>query len=117
MQEYMVHDFESFDPETYDPVIVEDYEFSGTAKATPDMKVIVCATQNVWDYMSDIYFYSYVLPNGPVNGICNPGMATVDTEELPVYNMHGMRVGAGRKALGELPAGIYMIGSRKVVVK
>lgn len=62
MEENMSHDLESYDPETFDPVILPNVWQTGTAYADDDLTTIVSSAQNTWDYESDSYFFSYIIP-------------------------------------------------------
>ncbi|WP_195254173.1 hypothetical protein [Hoylesella timonensis] len=39
---------------------------------------------------------------------------SINQENLPIYNLRGVKVGTGWKALQHLPKGIYIIGGKKV---
>ncbi|MDY3103547.1 hypothetical protein ACQRD6_09080 [Prevotella sp. SGI.027] len=39
---------------------------------------------------------------------------TAHQDHLPIYNLRGVKVGTGWKALQRLPKGIYIIGGKKV---
>lgn len=39
---------------------------------------------------------------------------TAHQDHLPIYNLRGVKVGTGWKALQHLPKGIYIIGGKKV---
>ena len=39
---------------------------------------------------------------------------TAQQDHLPIYNLRGVKVGTGWKALQHLPKGIYIIGGKKV---
>lgn len=62
MEENMKHDMESYDMETFEPVIIEDVWMTGIAYADNDLSVIASTTQNMWDYDSDSFFFSYIIP-------------------------------------------------------
>ena len=70
-----------------------------------------------------------------VEGVCNPELTytfTVDTSlgiggvtagssdaPVKVYNLNGVLVSSGKAAdvLGKLPAGVYIVNGRKVVIR
>lgn len=116
MLENMRHDFMTFDPETYEDLVIEDYEFTGVPMATPNMDVIVCCMTNMWDYDGDEYM-SYLLVDSSRTGVKGVSNDVIETENLPVYNMQGIYMGRGSDALKNAAAGIYMIGNKKVVIK
>lgn len=62
MEENMKHDMESYDMETFEPVIEEDVWMTGIAYADNDLSVIASTTQNMWDYETESYFFSYIIP-------------------------------------------------------
>ncbi len=62
MEENMKHDMESYDMETFEPVIEENVWMTGIAYADNDLSVIASTTQNMWDYETDSYFFSYIIP-------------------------------------------------------
>lgn len=62
MEENMKHDMESYDTETWEPVIIPDVWQTGRACADDNLSTIVSFTQNTWDYDSEYFIYSYVLP-------------------------------------------------------
>lgn len=116
MQENILHDYEAYDPETYEPVMIEDYPFTGVPRVTPDLKLVATSSANYWDIASSAICFSYILPDsstGAVNGVAADKL--IDEANAPVYNAQGILVGRGTEALRNLPAGIYVIGSRKVI--
>jgi hypothetical protein len=50
------------------------------------------------------------------SGVENVAVNAADLN-APVYNLQGVQVKANASSLKQLPAGIYIVGGRKVVVK
>lgn len=131
MNDNMRHDFESYDPETYEPVMIENEWFTGTPVATDDLGLIITWCQNLWNFDDDApYFYSYVLPiDYKEEGIRNitdtaialsvsgegKGIVAINGQasRLEVYDAQGRLVfrqnAPEARVNTNLPTGIYML--------
>lgn len=130
MNENMRHDYESYDPETFDPIVIEGAWFTGTPVATADMSMIITWCPNVWNFEDDApYSYSYVLPLSKEDGIRNinntvstlsvrgegHGVVAINGQanRLEVYDAQGRLVFRQNtpesRVATNLPAGIYML--------
>lgn len=89
MTENMLHPVEIYNPEDYTTSIVDDVDCTGTPHATPDMRLVVTAVENVWDFDTPVQVFSYVLP-GKGSGIkC---VADTDGESIKVNALKGGRI-------------------------
>lgn len=65
---------------------------------------------NTGTWVNQTYSYNAkFLPNG-IDSI----EKTAQQDHLPIYNLRGVKVGTGWKALQHLPKGVYIIGGKKV---
>lgn len=119
MQEKMIHDLEAMDPETWEPVVIADYEFTGIPFCNSDMSVFSCMTGNYWDYSAEVY--SFVIPmkgTDSVKGIGNDSAAKVmlfkggrivvdgDVQAVNVYDLSGRKVFSTGAASGTIATGL-----------
>lgn len=131
MNDNMRHDYESYDPETWEPVVNEGMWTTGSALATDDLGLIVTWTFNFWNFDDDApYFYSYILPvdykqdgirtvesNINTLGVRGEGHGVVaingEANRLEVYDAQGRLVfrqdAPEARVATNLPAGIYML--------
>ncbi len=131
MNENMRHDYESYDPVTWDPIIVENEWITGTAVANADMSLIITWTDNIWDFDEEApYFFSYILPldyeegglrniNDAVSALAvsgeGHGVVTINgqADRLEVYDAQGRLVfrrnAPDARVSTNLPSGIYML--------
>lgn len=85
MTENMVHDFEALDPETFQPVMVYGFDFTGTPFIAKNSSAVVCAVANLWDFSFGASgYYSYYLPDRNYSGIgsMNAGMSKLSVQAL-----------------------------------
>lgn len=119
MQEKMVHDLEAYDMETWELIVIADYEFTGIPLCGRNLNVFSCMTSNYWDYSSDVY--SFVIPMGgadSVKGIGNDSAAKVmlfkggrivvegDVQAVNVYDLSGRKVFSTGAASGTIATGL-----------
>lgn len=127
MEENMRHDMESYDPETYDPVILPDVWQTGTTHSDANLSVLVSSAQNTWDWESDSYFFSYIVPldgtsaafDKTINAFgvkaAKNGKVRINgaAAHLEVYDMNGRMVYSIDNPSGEvatgLRSGLYII--------
>lgn len=127
MNENMRHDVESYDYATGEMVVLNNVMLSGVPYGTPDLSVIGTVANNMWDYESDSYIYSYILKlNKKTDSADTIGAdafavkvldgATVCVEGqealVEIYNAAGQKVYtatfAGAQTTG-LPQGLYIV--------
>jgi len=119
MQEYMLHDLETTDPDSWEPITISDYEFTGVPICNENMSVISCMTHNQWDYTTDAY--SYVFPvkspdsvKGVKNGsdtqilIFKGGLILVEgnAQSVSVYDLNGHLVFSEVSSSGTISTGL-----------
>ena len=128
MAENMRHDMESYDPETYDPVILPDVWQTGTTYSDANLSVLVSSAQNSWDFESDSYFFSYIVPlEGGTSAAFDKAINTFSVKaakngairingaaaHLDVYDLNGRRVYSIDNPKSEvstgLSTGLYII--------
>lgn len=86
INENMTHDIEVFDWETWETYTITE-TVTGTPFCTDDLSTIITGVENVWDYYSDISYYSYILPGVP-SGVKN----IADEAALKVNALKGGRL-------------------------
>lgn len=128
MEENMRHDMESYDPETYDPVILPDVWQTGTTYSDANLSILVSSAQNSWDFESDSYFFSYIVPlDGGTSAAFDKTITTFSVKaarngvvringaaaHLDVYDLNGRRVYSIDNPKSEvstgLSTGLYII--------
>ncbi len=126
MKENMFHDLETFDPETFDPIVIEGAEYTGIPRCNSDMSRIACTVTNVFDYDSDAMTWAYLfeLPVSAVRNVTEAEfglralrggdiLLTGKATRLVISDLNGRVVydaapASDRIATG-LPAGIYVV--------
>ena len=119
INENMYHDVQTYDPETWDPMIV-NMLISGIPFCTPDMKTMVSYASNVFDFGSMAYYYGYIFQGLPGNesgvkdvlakdselSVRRGGIIDVDGEAfVEVFATDGSKVFTGN-ASGSLSTGL-----------
>ena len=113
------HDLEAYDMETWELIVIADYEFTGIPLCGRNLNVFSCMTSNYWDYSADVY--SFVIPMGgadSVKGIGNDSAAKVmlfkggrivvegDVQAVNVYDLSGRKVFSTGAASGTIATGL-----------
>lgn len=126
IEDYMYHDIEGYDPETWDPMIMEHVECTGTPTSVPDLSIIGTQLPNNWDMNSEALVFGYLLPGLPSSGVrgteaegvsvkaIGNGVLLVEgTADLAVYTADGKKVFKANGATGAvntgLGTGIYLV--------
>ena len=90
MNNNMVHDTEGVDPDTYEPITLVGYEFTGVPLIAKNGSAVVCAVENAWDYSDEAsYYYSYYLPDNSVVGIDD---TTLPKDNVRIKAFRGGRI-------------------------
>lgn len=92
---------------------------TGQIYVADDMTVFGSGFQTSnYDEYYNLGLWSYVFTNFEQSGLKDT-FSTSETGPLPVYNIHGIRVATldSETQIFALPAGLYIIGSRKILVK
>lgn len=122
MKQNMYHDLQSFDPDTYELITVDNVDCTGIPFCTPSQSVFVSRIENLWDLDNyDLYAFSYILP-GTDTGVkclgsmsdrisirdCKAGVITLegDVKEVSVIDMDGRVVYSGVPVGGKVETGL-----------
>ncbi len=126
MNENMVHDVLTFDPDTWEDLIIEDLMITGVPHATPDMSVIATHVENFFEDSMTLT-YSYILPAAVETGVkaveskelainALPGSVILvkgNASSIKVYDLNGRNVFEAANANGALStglnAGVYVV--------
>lgn len=86
IEENMTHEIMAYDPETWEP-FTKNVELTGMPIVTPDLSTVVTFVENSWDWDSDVYYFSYILP-GKASGV----KAVENGDTLKVKALKGGRI-------------------------
>lgn len=61
MKAHMLHDIDTYDPDTWEDITLFDQMCSGVPSVSADQKVFGTYTNNIWDWDDGNYTYSYII--------------------------------------------------------
>lgn len=115
MEENMIHDVISYElDENYELIEnVEEMMVTGVPLGSRDLSTIVTWTLNVWDEMSEYYYFAYYFKLGNSNSVECLKDKNLNADSYEVYNMKGVKVMAtgNLEELNSLEKGIYVVKS------
>lgn len=97
----MAHEIETYDPETYEPVVLNKI-VSGIPFCTPDMKTMTTYAFNSYDLTVDTYYFGYIFQGLPEVGNGGTGINTAIknvSKNAEFFTVDGRKVNAPVKGL------------------